>query len=120
MGGVWQQRGACGGASVCVAWNVVCTLNLCYLLRVHIPRFPQDEADDFVLATNETHTVREFVEKSFAAVGTKVAWVGEGVNEKGLDASDESRTLVAIDPAYFRPTEVRRRGEGRGVWMGGM
>ena len=68
----------------------------------------QDEPDDYVLATGETHTVREFVEKAFAVVGTTVKWVGEfgTVDEIGVDASDESHTLVKIDPRYFRPTEV--------------
>jgi GDPmannose 4,6-dehydratase len=65
-----------------------------------------DEPDDFVLATNETHTVREYVEKAFAHVGTKVAWRGEGVDEVGVDAADPDHVLVAIDAAYFRPTEV--------------
>ena len=65
-----------------------------------------EKPDDFVLATNETHTVREFVEKAFAAVGTTIKWVGEGVDEKGVDEKDPARILVAIDPAYFRPTEV--------------
>lgn len=65
-----------------------------------------DKPDDFVLATNETHTVREFVEKAFKTVGTTIKWVGEGVDEKGVDEKDPSRVLVAIDPAYFRPTEV--------------
>jgi len=66
----------------------------------------QATPDDYVLATNETHTVREFVEKAFAHVGTTVKWVGEGETEKGVDAANEARVLVAIDPAYFRPTEV--------------
>ena len=57
-------------------------------------------------ATNETHTVREFVEKAFAVVGTTVTWTGAGVEEKGVDAADPTRVLVSIDPAYFRPTEV--------------
>jgi len=65
-----------------------------------------DTPQDYVLATNETHTVREFVEKAFACVGTTVKWVGSGVDEKGIDADDPSRVIVAIDPAYFRPTEV--------------
>jgi GDPmannose 4,6-dehydratase len=67
-----------------------------------------DEADDFVLATGETHTVREFVEKSFSHVGTTIVWKGEKgtVDEIGVDADDESRVLVKIDPRYFRPTEV--------------
>jgi GDPmannose 4,6-dehydratase len=67
-----------------------------------------DEADDYVLATGETHTVREFVEKSFKCVGTTIVWKGETgtVDEIGVDADDESRVLVKIDPRYFRPTEV--------------
>ena len=68
----------------------------------------QDVAEDYVLATGETHTVREFVEKSFEVVGITVVWKGdEGtVDEFGVDAEDESRVLVKIDPQYFRPTEV--------------
>jgi len=68
----------------------------------------QDEPDDYVLATGETHTVREFVERAFAVVGTTLKWVGpEGtIDEKGVDANDETRVLVKIDPRYFRPTEV--------------
>ena len=67
-----------------------------------------DEPDDYVLATGETHTVREFVEKAFKCVGTTVVWKGETgtVDEIGVDADDESRVLVKIDPRYFRPTEV--------------
>ncbi|MGB0670817.1 MAG: GDP-mannose 4,6-dehydratase [Rhodospirillales bacterium] len=64
-----------------------------------------DRADDFVLATGEAHTVREFVERAFDAVGTQIDWHGEGVDEKGLCA-ETGRELVAIDPVYFRPTEV--------------
>lgn len=68
----------------------------------------QDIPDDYVLATGETHTVREFVEKSFNVVGTGIKWIGEQgtVNEIGVDASDEMRVLVRVDPIYFRPTEV--------------
>eukprot|EP00542_Grammatophora_oceanica_P012147 CAMPEP_0194032682 /NCGR_PEP_ID=MMETSP0009_2-20130614/5573_1 /TAXON_ID=210454 /ORGANISM="Grammatophora oceanica, Strain CCMP 410" /LENGTH=364 /DNA_ID=CAMNT_0038673203 /DNA_START=63 /DNA_END=1157 /DNA_ORIENTATION=+ len=68
----------------------------------------KDEADDYVLATGETHTVREFVEKAFKVVGTTIKWVGPTgtVDEVGVDAEDESRVLVKIDPRYFRPTEV--------------
>jgi len=67
-----------------------------------------DEADDYVLATGETHTVREFVEKSFAVVGITIVWKGEKgtVDEIGVDSKDEERVLVRIDPRYFRPTEV--------------
>eukprot|EP00978_Attheya_sp_CCMP212_P047834 scaffold436684_cov55-Attheya_sp.AAC.2 len=68
----------------------------------------QDEPDDYVLATGETHTVREFIEKAFKVVGTTIKWVGPAgtVDEMGVDANDESNTLVRIDPRYFRPTEV--------------
>jgi len=68
----------------------------------------QDKPDDFVLATGETHTVREFVEKAFAVVGTTLQWKGPTgtVEEIGVDAKDNDRVLVRIDPRYFRPTEV--------------
>eukprot|EP00538_Stauroneis_constricta_P011494 CAMPEP_0119550264 /NCGR_PEP_ID=MMETSP1352-20130426/3806_1 /TAXON_ID=265584 /ORGANISM="Stauroneis constricta, Strain CCMP1120" /LENGTH=367 /DNA_ID=CAMNT_0007596049 /DNA_START=46 /DNA_END=1149 /DNA_ORIENTATION=- len=68
----------------------------------------QDEPDDYVLATGETHTVREFVEKAFAHAGKTVVWKGEkgSVDEYGVDAADEEHVLVKIDPEYFRPTEV--------------
>ena len=68
----------------------------------------QDSSDDYVLATGETHTVREFVEKAFAVVGITIAWKGPTgtVDEVGVDASNEERVLVRIDPRYFRPTEV--------------
>ena len=68
----------------------------------------QDDADDFVLATGETHTVREFVEKAFQHVGTTIKWKGPAgtVDEIGVDANDQSNVLVKIDPRYFRPTEV--------------
>ena len=68
----------------------------------------QEEPDDFVLATGETHTVREFVEKAFGHVGITIKWTGPfgTVDEIGVDAADESRVLVRVDPRYFRPTEV--------------
>jgi len=66
----------------------------------------QETSDDYVLATNETHSVREFIERAFSHVGTTIKWIGEGVDEIGVDAADESRNLVRIDPKYFRPTEV--------------
>ena len=65
----------------------------------------QPEPDDYVLATGEEHSVREFVEKAFAHVGIKINWRGSGVTEQGLDARD-GRVLVEIDPRYFRPTET--------------
>lgn len=64
-----------------------------------------DEPDDFVLATGETHSVREFVELAFAQTGRTIRWQGQGVDEVGVDA-DSGAALVRIDPRYFRPTEV--------------
>ena len=65
----------------------------------------QETPDDYVLATGETHTVREFVELAFGHVGRTIAWQGKGVDEKGMDARS-GQVLVEIDPRYFRPTEV--------------
>jgi len=65
----------------------------------------QDKPSDYVCATNETHTVREFIQLAFAAVGIELAFKGEGVEETGVDVSS-GRTLVRVSPDYFRPTEV--------------
>lgn len=65
----------------------------------------QEEPCDYVLATNETHTVREFVELSFQEVGIDIEWKGTGVDEKGYDKKT-GRLLVDINPRYFRPAEV--------------
>ncbi len=65
----------------------------------------QDEPDDYVLATGETHTVREFVELAFYHVGRPIEWRGSGVDEKGYDPRT-GKAVVEIDPRYFRPTEV--------------
>jgi GDPmannose 4,6-dehydratase len=65
----------------------------------------QDTPDDYVLATGETHSVREFVECAFGEVGKHIAWRGAGAEEKGVDAAS-GRVLVEIDPRYYRPTEV--------------
>ena len=65
----------------------------------------QGAPDDYVLATNETHTVREFAELSFREAGIEIVWRGEGVEEKGYDAKS-GRLLVDVDPRYFRPAEV--------------
>lgn len=65
----------------------------------------QAEPDDYVLATGKRHSVRSFVERAFAETGVAIAWQGEGLNEKGVEAGTK-RSLVEIDPRYFRPTEV--------------
>ena len=64
-----------------------------------------DEPDDYVLATNETHSIKEFVEETFRVLGEDIRWTGEGLNEKGILKSS-GKEVVAIDPRYFRPTEV--------------
>ena len=64
----------------------------------------QEEADDFVIATGEQYSVREFVEIACVKLGVSVTWRGEGTGEKGYDA--EGNCIVAVDPKYFRPTEV--------------
>ncbi len=65
----------------------------------------QDEPDDYVLATGETHPVRELVELAFAQIGVSIEWRGKGVDETGIDAATGA-VRVAVDPRYFRPTEV--------------
>jgi GDPmannose 4,6-dehydratase len=65
----------------------------------------QEEPDDYVLATGESHTVREFTECAFSIVGRNIEWRGDGVDEIGFD-KDTNEVLVEIDTRYFRPTEV--------------
>ena len=65
----------------------------------------QDEPDDYVIATGEQHTVRDFTEKAFAANGIEIRWEGSGVDEKGYDAKT-GKMLVCVNPQWFRPTEV--------------
>ena len=65
----------------------------------------QDTPQDFVIATGETHSVREFVELAFREVGIDIIWQGQGLNEIGIDAATQ-QVLVRVDPRYFRPTEV--------------
>jgi GDPmannose 4,6-dehydratase len=65
----------------------------------------QAAPDDYVLATGESHSVREFVERAFSHAGKRVVWRGAGVEEQGIEAAT-GRVLVEIDPHYFRPTEV--------------
>lgn len=65
----------------------------------------QDRPDDYVIATGEQHSVREFVELAAREVGIELRWEGSGAEEKGMDR-DSGRCIVAVDPRYFRPTEV--------------
>ena len=65
----------------------------------------QDEPDDYVIATGEQHSVREFVDVCAAELGIAIKWEGTGVSEKGINIAN-GKTIVAVDPVYFRPTEV--------------
>lgn len=67
----------------------------------------QDKPDDYVVATNEMHSVREFIELSFSIAGIKVEWKGREEKEIGIDAAT-GETIVAIDPRFYRPTEVEQ------------
>jgi len=65
----------------------------------------RDKPDDYVIATGENHSVREFVEEAFRQAGISLSWTGEGVEEQGLDVKT-GKTLVSIDPQFYRPAEV--------------
>lgn len=67
----------------------------------------QDTPDDFVIATGEYHSVREFTELAFRRAGIALRWEGSGIDEKGIDEAD-GRVLVEVDPKYFRPCEVEQ------------
>ena len=65
----------------------------------------QDKADDYVIATGETHSVREFIEKTFSCLDMSIVWSGEAEKEIGTDKAS-GKVIVRIDPKYYRPTEV--------------
>jgi len=65
----------------------------------------QDQPDDYVLATGESHSVREFIVQAFGQLGRTIEWRGKGIEEKGIDAQT-GQVLIEVDPRYFRPTEV--------------
>ena len=66
-----------------------------------------DKPEDFVIATGEMHTVREFCTKAFKEAGMELRWEGQGIDEKGIDAAT-GRVIVEVDPKYFRPSEVEQ------------
>lgn len=66
-----------------------------------------DTPEDFVIATGEMHTVREFATLAFREVGITLCWEGQGVDEKGID-TQTGKVLVEVDPKYFRPAEVEQ------------
>ena len=67
----------------------------------------QNEPDDYVVATGEMHSVREFIERSFEVLGHKIVWSGTGVEEVGIDHAT-GKVFVRIDPRYYRPAEVEQ------------
>ena len=67
----------------------------------------QETPDDYVVATGEMHTVREFIEKTFDYLGRPIEWRGKGVDEVGIDTTT-GKTVMRIDPRYFRPAEVEQ------------
>jgi GDPmannose 4,6-dehydratase len=92
--GLFYSRSPPAGSPNCrTSWKVLKSL------------LQADEPDDFVLATGETRSVREFVELAFAEVGRGIEWRSKGVEETGVDTKS-GKTVVRIDPTYFRPTEV--------------
>ena len=75
-----------------------------YVKAMHL-MLQQDKPDDYVVATNETRTVREFVDIAFKTAGISLRWEGSGVDEKGIDTAS-GKTLVKVNPAFYRPAEV--------------
>ena len=75
-----------------------------YVEGIHLI-LQHDKPDDFILATGETHTVREFVEEVGGVLGMDIVWEGEGIEERGVDRKT-GKTVIEIDPVYFRPSEV--------------
>jgi GDPmannose 4,6-dehydratase len=65
----------------------------------------QDKPDDYILATNETHTVREFIDIASKIAGFNIEWKGKGVNEIGID-TNTGKTIISINPEFYRPSEV--------------
>lgn len=65
----------------------------------------QDEPDDYVIATGETHTVREFVELAYEKIGVSIRWEGNGIDEVGIDEATD-KAIIRVDPYFFRPAEV--------------
>ncbi|OBZ66784.1 GDP-mannose 4,6 dehydratase [Grifola frondosa] len=96
-------------ASTSATWTRSVIGAMCYAARDYIEgmwlMLQQDAPDDFVLATGETHPVREFVEKSFGVLGITIKWRGSGTEEEGVDAKT-GKVVVKVDPRYFRPAEV--------------
>lgn len=72
---------------------------------MYVVMLQQEKPEDFVIATGEQHTVRDFVERAFKRVGKNIIWEGSGIDEKGID-SESGTVIVEVDARWFRPTDV--------------
>jgi GDPmannose 4,6-dehydratase len=85
--------------------HAVISENVTWILQAMWLILQQESPDDFVIATGETHSVREFVEAAFNYIGKEIVWKGKGEHEVGYE-KDTGIVRVKVNPKYFRPTEV--------------
>ena len=98
----YQERLYLGNLDALRDWGYAKDYVECMWLMLHHPT-----PEDFVIATGEMHSVREFVSKAFAEAGINIRWEGKGIDEKGIDVAT-GKVLVEVDPKYFRPAEVEQ------------
>ena len=98
----YQERLYLGNLDALRDWGYAKDYVECMWLMLQHPT-----PEDFVIATGEMHSVREFVTKAFAEVGINIRWEGKGIDEKGIDVAT-GKVLVEVDPKYFRPAEVEQ------------
>ena len=98
----YQERLYLGNLDALRDWGYAKDYVECMWLMLQHPT-----PEDFVIATGEMHSVREFVTKAFAEAGINISWEGKGIDEKGIDVAT-SKVLVEVDPKYFRPAEVEQ------------
>lgn len=98
----YQERLYLGNLDALRDWGYAKDYVECMWLMLQHPT-----PEDFVIATGEMHSVREFVTKAFAEAGINISWEGKGIDEKGIDVAT-GKVLVEVDPKYFRPAEVEQ------------
>ena len=98
----YQERLYLGNLDALRDWGYAKDYVECMWLMLQHPT-----PEDFVIATGEMHSVREFVTKAFAEAGINIRWEGKGIDEKGIDVAT-GKVLVEVDPTYFRPAEVEQ------------
>lgn len=98
----YQERLYLGNLDALRDWGYAKDYVECMWLMLQHPT-----PEDFVIATGEMHSVREFVTKAFAEAGINIRWEGKGIDEKGIDVAT-GKVLVGVDPKYFRPAEVEQ------------